>query len=43
MKWDSQRNLSMGLLLLVLILTCVASHKFREGMGGKEVEKRLDN
>ena len=41
-RGSSRRNLSVGLLLLVLLFACVASHKFREGMEGKEVEERLD-
>ena len=42
MKKKSQRNLSIGLLLLVLLFACVVSHKFREGMENKVVEERLD-
>ena len=46
MKRGSRRNLSIGLLLLVVTLACVVSHKFREGMVGKkdevEVEERLN-
>lgn len=42
-RGSSRRNLSVGLLLLVLLFACVVSHKFREGMESKEVEKRLDN
>ena len=42
MKRGSRRNMSLGLLLLVVTLVCVVSHKFREGMDQKEVKKRLD-
>lgn len=42
MKKKSQRNLSIGLLLLFLLFACVVSHKFREGMENNVVEERLD-